>query len=242
VNIGGVIRRIHLWAGVLLGIQVLLWMASGVVMSWFHLDLVRGERTMFAAPSPELEARSYAAPGGVIAQSEGATAIELRSFLGRPVYEVEALGGRTLFDAVSGEKLSPIDEQTARAVARADFVGAGEIEKFALMQAPPHEFRGARPVWRADFNDALNTRLYISPATGKVVSRRNDVWRLYDFFWMLHIMDYDAREDFNNPLIKFASAAGLMFALTGLVMIFLKSARRQIVADITFLARRGRKK
>lgn len=237
---GAIIRRLHLWAGVLLGVQVTLWMLSGVVMSWYHLDLVRGERTMFDAPPPELAAQSYASPGGVIAQSEGALSVELRSFLGRPVYEVESVGGRALFDAQTGEKLSPIEEATVRRIAQGDFVGEGAIETIALLDDPPQEYRGPRPVWRADFNDRLHTRLYISQDTGDVVSRRNDVWRLYDFFWMLHIMDYDERVNFNNPLIKAASAAGLVFALSGLIMIFLRSGRRLIVSDVRFLLRLGR--
>lgn len=237
-----IIRRVHVWTGLLLGVQVLLWMLSGVVMTWFHIDLVHGERAMFAAPPPELEAKSYAAPGGVIAQSEGAQSVTLRSFLGRPVYEVESLAGRALFDAETGKKLSPIDEAAARAVARSDFVGAGEIETVALLDDPPQEYRGPRPVWRADFNDRLKTRLYISPATGEVVSRRNAIWRLYDFFWMLHIMDYGERENFNNPLIKTASAAGLVFALSGLVMIVLKSGRQLIISDVQYLLLLGRRK
>lgn len=242
MSFGAVIRRFHLWTGVLLGAQVMLWMLSGVVMSWYHLDLVRGERTMFSAPPPELAAQSYASPGGVVAQSEGAVSVELRTFLGRPVYEVESVGGRALFDAQSGEKLSPIDEVSARRVAESDFVGKGELEAIALLDDPPQEYRGARPVWRADFSDRLHTRLYISQDTGEVISRRNDVWRLYDFFWMLHIMDYDERENFNNPLVKAASAGGFVFALSGLVMIFLRSGRAMIVSDVRFLLRLGRRK
>lgn len=238
----GIVQRIHLWAGVLLGIQVLLWMLSGVVMSWYHIELVRGERAMFATPSQELESRNYASPGGVIAQLDGATSVELRYFLGRPVYEVKSESAQALFDATSGEKLSPIDEVTARAVAEQDYVGEGEIEKIALLNNPPHEYRKALPVWRADFNDSLHTRLYISPDTGVVASRRNDVWRLYDFFWMLHIMDYDERENFNNPLVKAASAAGLLFAITGLVMVVLKKGRQQIARDVGFIFGRRRER
>ena len=40
---------------------------------------------------------------------------------------------------------------------------------------------------RVDFADGEGTRLYISTSTGEVIARRNDVWRFYDFFWMLHI-------------------------------------------------------
>ncbi len=233
------IQKIHLWAGLLLGIQVAVWMLSGVVMSWFHLDLVRGERTMFSAPAPELEAKGYASPGGVIAQVDGATTVSLRHFLGRPVYEAEGVDEHALFDASTGARITPLEEKIAREVAEADYVGAGNIHRLALMIDAPQEYRGKQPVWRADFDDRLHTRLYISPENGRVISRRNDIWRFYDFFWMLHIMDYVDRKDFNNPLIKAFSAAGLLFALTGLIMVVMKKGRKQIASDIQFVT--GRK-
>lgn len=227
-----VIQRIHLWAGLLLGIQVFLWMLSGVVMTWFHIELVRGERAMFKAPPPELETTAYASPGGVIAQVEGATSVELRSLFNRPVYEVHGAAGAALFDASTGERISPITEELARDVAEADYVGEGEVVKTALMDDPPHEYRRETPVWRIDFNDRLNTRIYVSEMTAEVVSRRNDIWRLYDFFWMLHIMDYGERENFNNPLVKITSAMGLVFAFSGLVMLIFQKSRRIIAGDV----------
>jgi len=234
------IQRIHLWVGLLLGVQVFLWMFSGVVMTWFHLDLVRGERTMFKAPPPELEATAYASPGGVIAQVEGATSIELRSFLNRPVYEVRALSGGGLFDASTGAPISPIKETMARNVAKQDYIGDGEIVNVSLMSNPPHEYRKELPVWRIDFDDRLHTRIYVSQTTGMVAARRNDIWRVYDFFWMLHIMDYDKRVNFNNWFVKFASAIGLVFALSGLFMLVLQKSRRIIAADVNLVFRRGR--
>ncbi len=239
MTIVDVVRRIHLWAGVLLGIQVLLWMLSGVVMSWFHIELVRGERSAPVIAEKELEISAYASPGGVIAQSGGAYSVELRTFLGRPVYEVRGVDGVNIFDARTGDQLSPITESTARRVARNGFVGEGAIKELSLVDDAPQEYRGSVPVWRAQFDDSLNTRLYISEDTGEIVSRRNDIWRFYDFFWMLHIMDYEERHDFNNPLLRIASAAGLVFAISGLVMIFFKKSRRTLVADVRRVA--GRK-
>ncbi len=235
------VQKLHLWAGLLLGIQVFIWMLSGVVMTWFHLDLVRGERSAFSSPAPELEAKGYASPGGVIAQIDGAITVSLRHFLGRPVYEAEGVNERALFDAATGERITPLTEKPVREVAEADYVGAGKIERLTLMTDAPHEYRGKQPVWRADFNDRLHTRLYISPETGRVISRRNDIWRIYDFFWMLHIMDYVDRKDFNTPLIKAFSAAGLLFSFTGLIMVVMKKGRRQIVSDVQFIAGRKRR-
>lgn len=230
------VQRIHLWAGLILGVQVLLWMASGVVMSFLPIELVRGETAAYSAPERALEAQTYASPGGIIAQTEGVTSVELRRFLGQAVYVAEGPGGAAMFDAATGEKLTPLKEADARRIAKLDFVGEGEIARATLLSFPPQEYRGATPVWRVDFNDKHRTRLYISPDTGEVRARRNDIWRLYDFFWMLHIMDYEDREDFNNPLIMTASAAGLIFALSGLVIVVMRLARGRYGNDLMLFA------
>ena len=226
------VQRLHRWLGLILGAQVLLWMLSGVVMSWFHISLVRGETNSTMLFTPELEARSYASPGGAIAQMDGVTEVTLRTFLGKPVYEVTASNGAALFSARTGAKISPITEKQVREIATTDYVGEAKIANIVRLTKTPGEYRGATPVWQVSFDDNLKTRLYISPDTGVVEARRNKIWRLYDFFWMLHIMDYKEREDFNNPLLKAASATGLLFALTGLSLVFIRlRSGRYLKAD-----------
>lgn len=219
------VQTAHRWLGLILAAQVLIWMASGVVMSWFDIELVRGETNVMVDFAPELEARSYANPGGVVAQFPGASSVALKTFLGRSVYEVSGDSGKALFDAVTGERLSPISKDIAEDAARRDFAGEAEIIRLELLTLTPQEYRGPLPVWRAVFNDRLETRLYISPETGAVLARRNKVWRLYDFFWMLHIMDYEERENFNNPLIRTAALTGFLFALTGLYLVMSRLRR-----------------
>ena len=212
----------HRWLGLLLGAQIILWMASGVVMSWLAIGLVRGENTAGLDYPPSLTATSYASPGGVIAQVERASEVTLRDFLGKPVYETSGAEGSALFDANTGEQISPLDAKTARRAAKADYIGQGELVRVVLLNNTPGEFRGDTPVWRAEFDDGAGTRLYISPQTGRTLARRNKYWRFYDFFWMLHIMDYGERSNFNNPLIRTASATGLAFALTGLGLVIVR--------------------
>lgn len=226
MNIANLIHRIHVWAGLILVIQIVLWMASGVIMSWFHIETVRGEHTTAHQIAPELDPYNYVAPGGVIAREDGALELTLRHFQGIPVYEVITASGATLYDAESGDKISPIDEDTAREIAERDFDGDGEIVRIALLEETPQEYRRSLPVWRADFNDKRNTRLYISPETGKVISRRNDIWRLYDFFWMLHIMDYDTRTEVNHPLLQWSSIVATLFGITGIWLVFVSLRRR----------------
>ena len=48
-----VLTSIHKWIGVVIGIQVLLWVAGGLVMSAFPIELVRGEtRSAQGEPGP----------------------------------------------------------------------------------------------------------------------------------------------------------------------------------------------
>ncbi|MEZ5893633.1 MAG: PepSY domain-containing protein [Parvularculaceae bacterium] len=226
------VQRIHLWSGLILGIQVLLWMASGVVMSFYPIAQVRGETSVFAQEPQPLDTETYASPGGIIAQSEGVTSVKLRRFLGRPVYETAGPDGGGLYDAASGDKLTPLKEDMARRVATQDFIGDGEVVHASLISFPPQEYRGPTPVWRIDFNDKLNTRIYVSPATGEVKARRNDIWRLYDFFWMLHIMDYKERDNFNTWWLQLFAASGFIFALSGVVIVVLRLAHGRYAHDV----------
>jgi len=242
MTIRALVQRIHLWSGLILGVQVFLWMASGLVMSWLPLEDVRGETTAFVAPLPPLDAQTYASPGGVIAQSDGATRLELTHFLGKAVYIAYGPDGATaMYDASSGEKLTPLKEKPVRDVARRDFVGEGEIVKAALLAFPPKEYSKETPVWRVDFNDKRHTRLYISQNTGEVLSRRNDTWRFYDFFWMLHIMDYEERDDTNNILLMIASLTGTIFALSGVIIVIYRLRRGRYRNDVLLVARGGKK-
>ena len=244
MSIVAIVRRFHLWAGVLFGVQVILWMLSGVVMSWYHIDLVRGDRQAVASVASSLDADDYLSPARIIEQAGEVEQITLRRFQGRPVYETRSADGAAIYDALDGKRLSPISEEAARAIARNGFAGAGEVTRLQLVEDPGSEMRGIgpRPIWRAQFDDRLHTRIYVSPETGVILRRRNDVWRLYDFFWMLHIMDYEERHDFNNLLLRAASAAGLLFSLSGFAMIFFRKSRAVLAGDISMVLRHGRHK
>ena len=80
------------------------------------------------------------------------------------------------------------------------------------------EIRGRDlPLWRVDFEGSEPVSLYLHPWTGELLARRTDRWRVFDFLWMLHIMDFDTRDDFNHPLLQIAAALGLIIALSGVV-------------------------
>ena len=67
--------------------------------------------------------------------------------------------------------------------------------------------------------------VYVSEATGRVLERRNDAWRLFDFLWMLHTMDYWGRDDFNHPLIIAVTFGVLWLTATGIYLLFVSFRR-----------------
>ncbi|QNL19715.1 PepSY domain-containing protein [Hyphobacterium sp. CCMP332] len=212
---------LHKWAALIIGLQVLAWVAGGLVMSAIPIQQVRGEHNI-AGQTAELDLAGVMSPGEAAAIAGiTPTGVELRPWLGRTVYEFgRDQGASLIMDAVTGDILSPIDADTARAVALADYAGEPAIDAVTFFPEATWESRRAMPTWRVDFADGEGTRLYVSAATGEVIARRNDTWRFYDFFWMLHIMDYGDRSHFNHPLLILASLFALGMSLFGFILLF----------------------
>lgn len=144
------------------------------------------------------------------------------------VYEALLMPGEDciMLDAMSGKMLSPISEQEALLTARVDFTGNAAAPAVQWLSETNLEYRGRVPVYRVDFDNEKKTHLYISPENGRVIARRNKIWRLYDFFWMLHIMDYQERENFNHPWLYILAATAVSLSITGLTLLALHLQRR----------------
>lgn len=223
------LTSVHKWIGVVVGIQVVLWIAGGLVMSAFPIEVVRGETqaatiepTPIGADEFSIDLRSAIAAAGPV------SALKTLRVAGRLYLLAERIERPSiLIDARDGHTVDRIDEATAREVAGLDYTGSGKIVAAELTSEVSTEFRGALPVWRMRFDDNRETTIYISPSTGQVIARRNDIWRLYDFFWMLHIMDYKERVNFNHALLIGASALALGLAASGFWLLFYRVRLRR---------------
>ena len=226
------LRRIHKWAGLLLGLQFMLWTLSGSVMALLDTAKVGGHDR--GAP----HAKAPVWPDGLIAPDRlfpatSVTGLSLRMVAGRPVYEVTRKDRTSLYDARTGGQIR-VDAELARAV-------AGErtnapVHAQSLLQEANLEARDHRgPMWRVDFADEEHSSAYVSATTGKLLVMRGDTWRTWDFFWMLHNMDYSSRSSFNHPLIITVAFGTLWLSLTGLYLI-IRSFRRN---DFRWILGRG---
>ncbi len=230
MKVSRLILSTHQGVGLLIGIQVVLWITGGFVMSVVPIEKVRGEDWVAVhEPAPLPADTSLRAPDR-IARDLGLDALdraELTTWQQEPVYRLRAGEQTVLAHAATGQRLSPLTAETAGAVAQYDYAGPGEVESITNQTEPLLEIRGRDlPLWRVEFNDSRHTTVYVSPRTGQVVGRRNTIWRIYDFFWMLHIMDYSARDDFNNPLLITAAVVAWLLATSGLWLVVIWLKRR----------------
>ena len=227
--------RIHKWLALFVGIQIVLWVAGGAVMSLLDIDRVHGDH--HAAPPPVVDlgiadaipvARAVEAAG----LSGPVRSVTLMPWLGRAVYQVETYAGDSaLVDAHGGERLTPISEEMAIALAEAFHLGDLPAQSVDYLEAATTEYRGAPlPAWRVNFDDGDGTSLYYGAETGLLTSRRNDEWRLFDFFWMLHIMGYQDRDDFNTVWLQGFALFSLVTVFAGLLLLFIRMRRSLLVA------------
>jgi hypothetical protein len=209
-------RTTHKWLALVVAIQAVFWTLSGIYMTAVHIDIIHGDRLVKAPLIQPLSFAGLVEPAHIAHLAPGLKSARLETQLGQPVYVVEAEGGKALFDARMGAKLSPLTEAQARARAEALFAEDGDVVSTEFITKAPLEVQ-TRPVplWRVEFEGAWRPTFYISPYTGELITRRHDLWRTFDFMWMLHIMDYDDRQDVNNPLIRIFTWMAVATAATG---------------------------
>ncbi|HET9398814.1 MAG TPA: PepSY domain-containing protein [Sphingomicrobium sp.] len=231
------LRRIHKWVGIAIGLQFLLWAISGTAMALLDMEEVAGGERAEQAAAP-LPPTSPAWPMIQDAVGVNVGAMRSRTVLGRQLLEISGPAGTALIDPASGAQVR-IGAPLASAIASAAYPG-GMAPKSVSKQSEvtlavrTHEL----PIWKVDFADRDNSSYYISGTTGELLERRNDSWRWWDFFWMLHNMDYAERTSFNHPLIIAVGIAMAWLAVTGFWLLF-RTMWRHDIAWLRSRRRRG---
>jgi uncharacterized iron-regulated membrane protein len=237
------IRKIHRWLAIIIGIQLLFWTVSGAYFSLVHIATVRGEDRMHpqqrlplsadlavVSPLTALQVWRQTQPG----DNTPIDRISLRlNGSGQPEYTLfsaSANGGKwplARVDARTGTPLPPLSREAAEHHALADYAAPAKVTASQLIHSkPPSEYKGPLPVWQVKLDDARHTHLYISPVDGQVLARRNSWWRTFDFLWMLHILDFDSRDNFNNLLLRSIAPAAVIVVLSGYLLWWISRRRR----------------
>lgn len=222
MKLSRVVRKLHKITATLVGIQLLLWMVSGLYMTAVPIDIVRGQHLVNKPASQPLNALGVFPIESVSQQYPDTTKIELIKLREQLVYRLTGRDGALYLYGTTGEPLPRLTETEARDIATSVFLGEGDIANIRWItkgNAPAELGSRSLPVWQITYDDLFESTIYISGFSGDVSAVRSDIWRVFDFLWMLHIMDYEERSDFNNPLVILASSIGCFIALSGLLML-----------------------
>jgi len=218
------LRRWHVWLGWLVGIPVLLWTLSGLVMVARPIEEVRGEHLVRAAPAMRL-------PLAPVAPSIGGVPIKTLKLEPRaagPRWVVTAADGTTrLADPASGALLPPLSAADAVRELSARYTGSARLAGVRRVDPakPPLEFRRDTPAWQVAMDDG--THFYVDAGSGEIIARRTRWWRIYDLMWGLHIMDLKTREDAHNPLLIGFAILGFAMSLLALALLPTTVRRRR---------------
>ncbi|HKS57931.1 MAG TPA: PepSY domain-containing protein [Steroidobacteraceae bacterium] len=215
------LRKLHKWLGLAIALQVVLWAASGVMFAWLDHGKVSAEGSVRAVEPPVLApALVRKEPTTWIDQYAPQDLYDVRavSLADRWVWRIE-LQDRIELRALEDGAPVELDEPWVRQLAEGRYAGGGALIAATLQKQPDIASRAKGPVWRAQFDDPQRTALYFAADDGHFIAARTASWRVYDFFWMLHTMDYTGRDNFNNPLIVTIGMAALWLSISGIVLL-----------------------
>jgi len=234
LNVRSLVTRLliplHRWLGIVIGLVVVLWFASGIAMIYVggmpeltprtrldHLDALDFSRVRLTpAQAAQQLAEGAAEPGTPV----------LLTVLERPAYRFPAAGA-TIF-ADDGARLEPVDEPAARAVAQRFLRGAAPSLRLVRSLDSPDQWtlslRRAMPLYKYAAEDASGTELYVSPATGEVVqlTTRRDrslAWIATIPHW-LYFSSLRQNQPLWYRLVVWLSGLACVLAVLGLALAF----------------------
>lgn len=236
------IRRLHRYMGVILGIQFLFWTIGGLYFSWSNMDEVHGDHQR-SHIHPLSATLKLANPQMVLDKIKAKDSvnfvfdIHLIQILGKPVYQIiyskeHDRGKKTqLANAETGDLRTPLTENEAVEIAKISFSDTAEVSKIEYLTTTNghHEYREQPlPAYAITFDHPSSTTVYVASELGTVQKFRNNKWRIFDFLWMLHTMDYESRDNLSNWLLRAFSIFGMLTIISGFTL-FWVSRKKKII-------------
>lgn len=223
------LRWCHRWLGLIVLLQVLIWLITG-----FYFSVVgnaamagNGQRTAVMSPiaenlDPDSLRETLNHPDVQKINIEG---VALRRVAGFLHVVVKSPSQQLIFDGETG-KLWQTTVATARRIAEQSYTG----------EAPIAAVREKQGAFQVDFADQQNTTVVIDKQSGLVLKHVTSTSAVADWMFRLHFMDYSGGKDFNNLLIRAVGLITLWFALAGLILLGRNLIRGDLWSSRTLLS------
>ena len=212
----------HRYVGIAISALVVMWFATGITMMYVG-GMPRLTPQLRLDRLPELDlSRIVLKPAEAAARVDGAGRAQLLTVMDRPAYRI---GGTTVF-ADTGELLDEVTASQARTIAsRFMQVPEDRVTHLATLERTDQwTLQIQPPLHKLSVDDGLGTQLYVSPATGEVVTLTTRKSRGYAWISTIpHWLYFKALRD-NQPLwyrtVAWTSGAVCIVAVLGLILGF----------------------
>lgn len=233
-------RKAHRYLGLFIGIQFILWTIGGLYFSWTDIDEIHGDhlrppQAAVSAESATIPAAEAVSKANLAEGGKELREVRLVSLFGETYYEVRTRKPKqsersVLVHAASGTVRGELSQEEAERIARSGANAGREVASAEYLTeanvGSHHEYREKPlPAWAVTFAGSEGPTIYISADTGQVGAVRTNKWRIFDFLWMLHTMDFNGRDNLNNYVLRAFSILGLTTVLSGFLLFAVSSPR-----------------
>ena len=220
------LARWHVWLGWLIGVPLLLWTGTGLLMVSRPIEEVRGAHLRRDVAHVTVDAAQLTLPK---AEGFAIHGLALNTDGNTPSWVATGKGDELRhYDALTGLPLPHVSKAQAEAIVARAIVGGDEVVSTTLFDDPkavPLDFRRPVAVWRVVLSDG--TYVYVGRHSGKVEAVRTRFWRIFDFAWGLHIMDLQTREDNHHPILILFAALAFVGSIIGFTLLFTRGRRKR---------------
>lgn len=236
------IRKTHRFLGLMLGVQFLFWTIGGLYFSWSDMDEIHGDHQR-ATVSPLVADIKVVNPQEIIQKIKERDSIKyildirLIQILSEPIYQIIYTGEENnvkkiqLAHASTGNLRNALTKEDAVKVAQKGFYTNAKVSQIEYLTTASkhHEYRDSPlPAYAVKFEHPSNTTVYVSSELGTIQKFRNDRWRIFDFLWMMHTMDYQGRDNITNWILRVFSILGLTTVGSGFILFFVSRKKVKI--------------
>lgn len=217
-------RKYHKWLMLFVGVQFVIWSITGAYMVFFDIDYIHGDSLVINHQTKIVPNDIQYSLKNLLNDYPQAEQISVGTFINQNVYRFSVAGKKMLIDATNGRLLSPLNKQDGQAAASHYYSGDGQIrETELLIDNPPFELNPrALPAWRVNFDDFGSPSIYVSAQSGQLVGKRHEFWRLFDWMFRFHIMDYGDDEEIDNMLLFWITLIGILACIFGLILVYFR--------------------
>ena len=230
------VRLVHKYLSLFVGLQILMWVVSGLFFTLWPIETNRSEDRMIKPPSMVIKYNQIKTLNQYIrAHKLSVEKLESVNWPDRVQLLVSLSHGPgahdnppIVIDGISGQILNSISREQAIRLVQAQITQSAHVDTVTQIRQASREYRGPFPVWRIQLDEPQHLAVYVDAHDGRIRARRSDMWRLYDDLWAWHIMDWNEHENFHHPLLMVMAFISLITVLGGLWLLPFTLPFRQV--------------